>query len=130
MQKKRSFLWILWLAFGMILSCTSMLFAGDLVQYNPHGKRDPFTPLVTMTMREAPGLVGVETAEELTVEGIVYDLKKGSIVIINGSVLREGDELGAVKVLKIKSKGVLVTINGVEAYKEMYQSEQGQEKTL
>jgi hypothetical protein len=127
MQKKRSFLWILWGSFGMILSCFNAFAADEPAQYDAHGKRDPFVPLVTLTMREAPGLIGVETADELNVEGIVYDDKKGSVVVINGSVLREGEELGAVKVLKIKPNGVVVTINGVEAYKEMYQQEQGKE---
>lgn len=123
MRKIHSFLWIVTLAFGMISSGQVLQAAEESVHYNAHGKRDPFMPLVTMTMREAPGLIGVETVEELNVEGIVYDTKKGSIVIINGSVLREGDELGAVKVLRISKNGVSVTINGVEAYKEMYQDE-------
>lgn len=125
MQKKRSFLWILWSAFGIILSCFNAYAVDESLQYDAHGKRDPFVPLVTMTMREAPGLIGVENVDELNVEGIVYDDKKGSVVVINGSVLREGEELGAVKVIKIKPNGIVVTINGVEAYKEMYQQEQG-----
>ena len=88
--------------------------------YNPRGKRDPFVPLVTTATRVSSGLVSVENAEELTVEGIVYD-PKGSIVVVNGTVLKEGEELGAVKVLKIKSDGALFSVNGVEAFKPLYE---------
>ena len=64
--------------------------------------------------------MSVETIEELSVEGIVYD-PKGSVVIVNGTVLKEGEELGAVKVLKIQENGALFSINGVESFKPLYE---------
>jgi hypothetical protein len=115
------FLWILFFAFGMILS-ESAAFCEDIA-YNSHGKRDPFVPLVTLTTREASGLLGVESVDEILVEGIVYDPKKGSVVIVNGTVLKEKEELGNVKVMEIKPNGATFSVNGVEGFKPLYQEE-------
>jgi len=38
--------------------------------------------------------------------------------------LKEGEEQGAVKVLKIESGGALFSVNGIEGFKAQYQSEQ------
>lgn len=95
------------------------------VSYDAHGHRDPFTPLVSMTSRSASGLVGVDAADELKVEGIVFD-PEGSIAIVNGSVMKEGDELGNVKLIQIRKDGALFTINGIEAFKSLYQEKENQ----
>ena len=91
--------------------------------YDPHGKRDPFMPLVTLATKVSSGLLGVENIDEIVVEGIVYDPKKGSIVIASGSVLKEGEEFGNVKVVSIKPNGAEFSINGVQAFKALYQEE-------
>lgn len=108
------------MAFGMI-STRAFSAAEDL--YNSHGKRDPFMPLVSLTSRESPGLLGVQNVEDLEMQGVVYDPKKGSIVIVNGSVLKEGEESGSVKVLKIAPEGATFLVNGVEAFKPVYEEE-------
>ncbi len=117
------FLWILPVAFGMIFLDIFNAAASEQTLYSAKGKRDPFVQLITMTSRVAAGLVGVETLDEISIEGIIYDSKKGSVVIANGSVLREGEELGSVKVVKIKPDGAIFSVNGVEGYKAMYQDE-------
>src|SRR3989338_5005104 len=105
-QHFRFFLWNLLLAFGMIC-VAGTLFADEKTSYNARGRRDPFIPLVTLTMKSSSSnLLGIDNIEDLTVEGVVYDPKQGSVVIVNGAVLREGEELGGVKVLKVESKGV------------------------
>ena len=90
--------------------------------YDPHGKRDPFVPLVTLSSKVSSGLLGVESIDEITVEGIVYD-PKGSIVIVNGSVLKEGEEFGSVKVVAIRPNGAEFSINGAKVFKALYQDE-------
>lgn len=122
MRNGRFFLWILLVAFGMIFLSEPSNAAAAAV-YNAHGKRDPFVPLVTFTTRESSGLIGVEGVDEILIEGIVYDPKKGSIVIMNGSVLKEGEEVGNVKVTVIKPDGVTFLLNGIEQSKSMYQEE-------
>ena len=120
----RLFLWHVCPAFGMIFFsvCAG---ASPEELYDAHGKRDPFVPLVTQTTRQASsGLIGVESLDEISIQGIVYDPKNGSMVIANDSLLKEGEEQGAVKVLKIEAGGALFSVNGVEGYKAEYQSEQ------
>lgn len=114
----RFFLWIVWLAFGIISNDREVRAEAA---YDPHGKRDPFTPLVTMTSKESSGLLGAESPDELTIEGIVYDPKKGSVIVVNGSVLKEGEEVGKMKVVKIRPDGALILFNGSEVYKSMYE---------
>src|SRR3989338_2399037 len=80
------FLWILSASFGMICGVEAAT-SGEDSLYHSHGKRDPFVPLITMTSREAAGLLGVENIDDIIIEGIVYDPKHGSVAIVNGSVL-------------------------------------------
>ena len=114
------FLWILSTAFGMIMPVG--IFA-DGPAYQSHEKRDPFTPLVTSSSRQSPGLMSIERIDDLMVEGIVYDPKKGSVVILNGTVLREGEELGGIKIKKIEKNGVRLILNGTETFKSLYQDD-------
>lgn len=115
-------MWIVPALFVMIAAVQKPASA-DEISYDPHGKRDPFVPLITLTSKDSTGLMGVETVDELTIEGLVYDPKSGSIVVINGSVLKEGDEISGVKVLKIKPDGATLSLNGAETFKPMYQDD-------
>ncbi len=127
MQKSRilshfySFLWISFMAFGMIYASSNAQAAEK--RYNVKGKRDPFVQLVGSNTHSAvAGLMGVETVEEITIEGIVHDSNpKNSIVVINGSVLKEGEESGPVKVLRIDPQGALFSVNGLEGYRALYE---------
>ena len=120
------FLWILPAAFGMISAVSADAAEENL--YSSHGKRDPFFPLVSQARRESAGLLGVQNVEDLEVQGVVYDPKNGSVVIVNGSVLREGEEMGSVKILKVTPEGAEFLVNGVEAFKPVYQEETREEK--
>ena len=94
--------------------------------YVSKGKRDPFVPLVATGAKigTAAGLASVETLEEVTIEGLMFDVDpKNSVVIVNGSVLREGDEVGNVKLLKIQLDGAILSVNGNEGFKPLYQEE-------
>ena len=118
------FLWIFGLTFGMIFP-SGDVFAQEKL-YDVKNKRDPFVPLVASSGSRAlgGGLVGVESIEEIQIESIVHDVNpKNSIVIANGSVLKEGDEVGSVRVLKIDPGGALFSVNGLDEYKPLYQEE-------
>ena len=108
-------------AFGTIFVLAGRLAAEPV--YDSHGKRDPFVPLVTSTSREPSGLLGVEQLEDVLLEGVVYDKKNGSVAVLNGFVLKEGEEMGNVKVLQIKPEGVLLSLNGSEGFKPLYSEE-------
>jgi len=122
--------WLFLGSFAMIqLFLQQAAFAQESL-YAAKGKRDPFVPLVTMeTKQVSSGLMNVESVEEIVLEGIVYTGDKESIVVASGSVMKEGEEIGNVKVLKITSDGATFSVNGMEAYKPLYQSLQQEEVT-
>ena len=119
------FLWILLFGFGIILLEPAFADTGKL--YQAQNKRDPFVPLASLTMKAATsGLVGVESIEDIQIEGVVMDADpRKSIVVVNGSVLRSGDEVGSVKVLEIGPEGARFSVNGSEGYKPLYQDKAG-----
>ncbi|MEI8345234.1 MAG: hypothetical protein WCG06_04095, partial [Candidatus Omnitrophota bacterium] len=82
------FWWILVFGFDNIHSLSAdAVTAGDVL-YNTHGKRDPFVPLVSVRSSSVAGeLLSVEKAEDVRLEGLVYDPQKGSIAILNGTVV-------------------------------------------
>lgn len=81
-----------------------------------NAKRDPFVPLISEEKVVVKGLVGIETLEDLNVEGIVPDAA-GSMAIVNGEIVRSGEVYDNLKVLKIQSNGILFEINEIEQFK-------------
>ncbi len=117
---KRFFSWQLCALFGMIFFEWTASHASE-VKYDARGRRDPFVPLVSANATVSSGeLLSVEKIEDLRVEGVVFDSKKGSVVILNGQMMKEGQEIGNVKVIKIKPAGVEVSIAGQEGFKPIY----------
>jgi hypothetical protein len=115
-------MWSFCLCFGIIF-CES---AQAEKLYVAKGKRDPFVPLVNSGSKigTAAGLAAVESVEEIVIEGLMFDSSpKNSVVVVNGSVLREGDEVGNVKLLKIRPDGAQFSVNGIESFKSLYQEE-------
>ena len=116
--------WLFCLAFGIIMA--DVVGAEEGGVYSAKGKRDPFVPLITSSARVSTvaGLIGVETLEDLVLEGVVQDADpKKSVAVANGTVLKEGDEAGSVKLLKIQPDGALFSVNGMEGFKPLYQDE-------
>ena len=85
--------------------------------YDNSGKRDPFVPLVTGEKTTVRGLYGVESAEDLTIEGIVIDPVNGSVAVVNGEIVQEKEVRDNLKVLKIQPDGVLFEINEIQEFK-------------
>ena len=71
---------------------------------------------------------GVENIDELSIEGVVYDPARGSVVIVNGAILKEGEELGNVKVLEIKPEGAKFLVNGTTGFIPIYQDDSANRK--
>ena len=129
LRQTKLFLWNLQVYFSMILVSCSTVSAAAQTTYDAHGKRDPFVPLVTTTMKSSSsGLLSVENIDELSIEGVIYDPAHGSAVIVNGAILKEGEELGSVKVLEIKPDGATFLINGMTGFKPIYQEESANKK--
>lgn len=73
--------------------------------YDAKGRRDPFLP---WDGSEAKSKSEMDT-QDLHVEGIIFDQAKGSLAVVNGAVLKEGDSVGPYKVTKIEKEKVLIT---------------------
>ena len=81
-------------------------------EYQSKGKRDPFIPLLTeggqrihpsgYDEQVPTGVAG------LALQGIVYEKGGASYALINGEVVREGEEVEGVKVLKIDADAVTI----------------------
>ena len=86
-------------------------------EYQAKGKRDPFVPLLTSEgQRIRPP--GVDEEEMLigprgmTLQGIVFAPGGESYALINGQVVRQGDVINKVKILKIEPNAVTILVEG------------------
>ena len=90
-----------------------------MVTYDSKGKRDPFEPLISGKgeAHVINGLSGVQTADDIHLEGVVVDKVRGSYVVANGVVLAEGATEEGVKAVEIKEEGVLFDIHVKKEFK-------------
>ena len=98
--------WISILALWFILSHFSMAF-GEEFRYDSHGQRDPFVS-PTRGVVESSGPVNTE----IHLEGIVVDPKGGSVAIVNGQMLREGEVFQGLILRKVEENRALFEKHG------------------
>lgn len=90
---------------------TGIVYRREIFTYPSGVRRDPFRPV---TAGEAPG----PRFEDLSLSGIIYSPSIGSIaVVVDGSRdkryrLREGERLGAVRVVDIRPNEVVFSVSG------------------
>lgn len=92
---------------SFVLTCS----AQEEFKYNAKGKRNPFIPLVTPDGRLLK-LEPEESNEGLLVEGIIYDKQGLSYAIVNGTIVKIGDEVSGYLVLKIEKNKVIFIKEG------------------
>jgi len=81
-------------------------------RYDDGGKRDPFVPLLTgKSQRE--GLMAVRKETDINLEGIIWDPDGTSFVVINGEVLRKGQEAYLVRIEEISEYSARISVNGM-----------------
>ncbi len=78
--------------------------------YYSKGTRDPFLPLITGDVRTSMGLRTVETIEDVKFEGIIFDPAGGSLVMLNGEVLRENQRVYNVRIIEIQPEAVTLSV--------------------
>jgi hypothetical protein len=107
---------------GFLLAAVA--FAQESFIYDPAGKPDPFTPWVTPDGR-LQILVSQEkkSESELNLEGIIFDKYGLSYAMVNGAVVKIGDNIDGYQVLKIEEKRVIFIKDG--ELKEMEMKEEG-----
>lgn len=99
---------------GWIMALTFIFLApaqGQEYKYYSKGKRDPFIPLVTGEAKAGLGLQAVEDIDDVRVEGVIFDPNGKSIVVLNDEILKEGDKMYNVEVLRINRNSVTIKIH-------------------
>ena len=74
------------------------------IRYHKADRRDPFHTLVGPHAYRGRG--GIDK-EDLVVEGIMVDEKKGSYAVIGGEIYKEGETVDGAQVIKIFSDRVI-----------------------
>ncbi len=83
--------------------------------YDSKGRRDPFIPLITRTAKATmAGLENAQSVDDIMLEGIVWDKGGGSIAILNGIIVQEGDEIGNVMIETINNDNIFIHINRIK----------------
>ena len=86
---------------------TSFAWAAESKQfvYNENGKRDPFWPLVsasgTITTYESD-----MTAADMVLEGVVVDAHGDNLAIVNGKIVKKGEQVASYQVDSISNDHV------------------------
>ncbi|MBU1007250.1 MAG: general secretion pathway protein GspB [Candidatus Omnitrophica bacterium] len=88
--------------------------AEDNFSYDSKAKRNPFAPLVSEGGGYVSDAYGISGVKDIRLEGIVWDKNNGSVAIINGEIVREGQSVGAIKVLAIDKDAVIFDVDGEE----------------
>lgn len=86
----------------------------QVFKYDAKGKRDPFVPLIGIERAKVSGLEDVISVEDVRFEGIAVGPAGKKTVVMNGIMLKEGDSVGSVKVVKIGDKAVTLLISGAK----------------
>lgn len=93
----------------------------DEFMYNSHNKRDPFVPMFEFDKGQESNAQQTTATEDsqgdngyitIGLEGIVFDPNTGSRVIIDGQILKVGDEGDGFKVEQIFPDRVIVDVSG------------------
>jgi len=107
---------MLWIVRGLS-SAVLVIFAASLAmadafQYESHGKRDPFVPLIGQDKNAIVKLADITSADDLKLEGIAIGPEGKMTAIINGEIVREGSKVGEIGIEKITVKSVDLSISG------------------
>ncbi len=80
------------------------------VSYERMGRRDPFVRLVGTGSGEWKKSEMNGTGD-VSLEGIIWDPKGSSMVIVNGEILMEGQQYQNLKIVKIEKEKILILLN-------------------
>ena len=95
--------------------CTFIIFLplrspAEEYKYFGGGKRDPFMPLITSEIKTSLGLQVVESIEDVSFEGVMFDPLGTSMAMLNGEVVKAGDKAYNVEVLEIYENALTIKI--------------------
>ncbi|MCK5306172.1 MAG: hypothetical protein KAJ66_03485 [Candidatus Omnitrophica bacterium] len=118
---------LLFLLIYMFFTALNIFASDDKFVYNSHNKRDPFiAPGSALGQKEdegdrEPGPIDKSGAIKL--EGIVYDPRDGSRIIIDGRVMKVGDKTDFFEVKRIDRDRVILDVLGEKKIVKLKQAE-------
>lgn len=99
---------------------------GRVPAYDPHGKRDPFLPLIGQGKTStAAALEDVATVDDLRLEGIASDSKGKRMAILNGELVKQGEKVGIVEIVSVEEKSVKILLGDKEFTIKLSEEEGG-----
>lgn len=87
---------------------------GRVFVYDAQDRRDPFVALVSHDGRILEPLKPKQSSGGLEIEGIIYDPKGASYVVINSEIYKAGDTYGEYRILKIQPRKIVFLKSGQE----------------
>lgn len=105
MRRGRVMWWAV-LLYGVMAGGVAWSAEAQPFQYDAHGRRDPFEPLVSPTGELRTPRSGGATGA-LHVEGILWDPKE-PLAIVNGDIRRQGDEIEGYRIVEIRRDAIVV----------------------
>lgn len=101
------------------------VFAEEAYVYDPHGRRDPFVPLLGVSARTAGSLEDIMGIEDVSFQGVAVDSAGRKVVVINGEMIVEGQTIGRLTIKKILNEEVILIIDENEYTLNIYKDENG-----
>lgn len=112
---KKTRLIILYIFIINLLITPSILSGEEIFNYDSKNKRDPFIPLVTKSGVYTPSLaMNIESVADIFLEGTMVDPQGRSLAIVNGQVIKVGDQIGVFKVIRIEAARMIISDNNRE----------------
>ena len=103
------------LAAGICLECGAY-------QYDAHGRRDPFVPLIGVAETSSvSGARGILTIDDVSLQGIVTGPNGRRAVVINGELMNEGQRVERLLVESIGDNVVMIKIDEERFYLKLYE---------
>ena len=105
----------LWfMVFTITLLICSAVLAEDSFTYDSRGKRDPFVPLIGVTLQPVDALSDIVSIEDVKFQGVALDSSGRKIALMNGEMIGQGQTIGRVTVRKIGDKRVTLLLDEEE----------------
>jgi len=106
----------------MLLLAVSICFECGAYQYDAHGRRDPFVPLIGVSdTSSASGARGILTIDDVSLQGIVTSSDGKRAVVINGELMNEGQRVERLLVESIGDNVVMIKIDEERFYLKLYE---------
>ena len=99
-----------------------MFFNSAEGEYAAAGRRDPFVPLVGVAQStSAAGIGSILTIDDVVLQGIVVGSDGMPYAIINGEIMKKGDQVERLSIIEIEDNEIVVKIDEESHVVKLYE---------